>query len=387
MGGQGRFIINNDILIQFLGGTDDVVIPDGVIEIGAGAFRGYNVKSVYIPDGVVAIGNNCFYNCKQLRKIRIPASVKSMSDSAFCNTVGVRVTAEKGTYAWEYVQKKSNLAIESIVVNVDKGKNTTMSNPSNLKAQHIANKQAVPEKRDFVKQSIPVNVDKSKNTVIPNSGNLRVQSNLDKQSVSKQPSSLIPGKEKPPFEKSLDNKLKTAATSIDEEFERSRRLSYTLFYSTKVFCWLMLLGIQGVLFYLLSEGTISRAIYESGYSFILVNIAILGNALVSNVLSAIADSRAGFFIPHITNICLGISVIVSAINFWGILGFIFIGFIEVVVVGGTCFLSGCFFDFAENKEMFDRPRKLTKAEIKAAEGKNRKKQISEHCKKKKNETS
>lgn len=344
MGGQGRFIINNGILIQFLGGTDDVVIPDGVIEIGAGAFRSYNVKSVHIPDGVVAIGDNCFTNCKYLKKIRIPASVKTISDSAFCNTEGVRVNATKGTYAWEYVQKKSNLTNNSIAVNTDKGKVAVPSGSSSSKPLSNMNQQSIPK---------------------------QLSSNVKKDSL------IMPEKEKAPFEKSLDKQLKTVATSIDKELKRSRRLSYALFYSTKVFCWLMMLGIQSALFFLLSEGTISRAIYESGQSFILVNVAILGNALVSNVLSAIADSRAGFFIPHITNICLGISVIVSAINFWGILGFIFIGFIEVVVVGGTCFLSGCFFDFAENEGMFDRPRKLTKAEIRAAEEKKRKQEQEE----------
>ena len=64
---RGRFQLSYDqkTLVQFLGDERNVVIPAGVTRIGAGAFHGYGVETVYIPDGVIEIGDNCFNGCKQ----------------------------------------------------------------------------------------------------------------------------------------------------------------------------------------------------------------------------------------------------------------------------------------------------------------------------------
>lgn len=103
----GRFQLSydNKTLVQFLGGEKNVVIPAGITRIGAGAFHGYSVETVYIPDGVTEIGNNCFDDCKQLREVRIPASVTQISDSAFKDTNKVTIIAEKDSYAWKKYAK------------------------------------------------------------------------------------------------------------------------------------------------------------------------------------------------------------------------------------------------------------------------------------------
>ncbi len=104
---RGRFQLSYDktTLVQFLGDEKNVVVPAGITRIGAGAFHGYGVETVYIPDGVTEIGDNCFNGCKQLREVRIPASVTHISDSAFKDTGKKTIIAEKGSYAWKKYAK------------------------------------------------------------------------------------------------------------------------------------------------------------------------------------------------------------------------------------------------------------------------------------------
>ena len=59
-------------------------IPDGVLEISNGAFRGCkNLKSVKIPDSVTKIGNEAFWRCYALESITIPAGVTEIGGRAF----------------------------------------------------------------------------------------------------------------------------------------------------------------------------------------------------------------------------------------------------------------------------------------------------------------
>ena len=104
---RGRFQLSYDkmTLVQFLGDEKNVVVPAGITRIGAGAFHGYGVETVYIPDGVTEIGDNCFNDCKQLREVRIPSSVTYISDSAFKDTGKKTIIAEKGSYAWKKYAK------------------------------------------------------------------------------------------------------------------------------------------------------------------------------------------------------------------------------------------------------------------------------------------
>ena len=55
------FEIENGILKKYRGNSSNVMIPEGVTEIGSSAFRAsWTIESVCIPEGVVAIGNLAF---------------------------------------------------------------------------------------------------------------------------------------------------------------------------------------------------------------------------------------------------------------------------------------------------------------------------------------
>ena len=63
-----------------------VVLPDGLTNIGAGAFYGCQaLTSINIPNGLLSIGQSAFNSCKALPSIDIPSTVTSIGVSAFAN--------------------------------------------------------------------------------------------------------------------------------------------------------------------------------------------------------------------------------------------------------------------------------------------------------------
>lgn len=78
------FQIENGILVKYWGNDKDIIIPDGVKEIGNSVFMGNDtITSVVIPDGVEKIGSFAFDDCFELTSIQIPDSVKEIGYYAF----------------------------------------------------------------------------------------------------------------------------------------------------------------------------------------------------------------------------------------------------------------------------------------------------------------
>ena len=83
---ENGFVIENGVLTGYEGTAAEVVIPDGVTEIGRLAFaRCFHLTKVTIPNGVTSIGNSAFSNCTALTEISIPDSLTSIGDTAFAN--------------------------------------------------------------------------------------------------------------------------------------------------------------------------------------------------------------------------------------------------------------------------------------------------------------
>jgi len=79
-----EFSQEGDVLISYLGNSENVVIPDSVRKIGSEAFRGNTtMKSVIIPDSVQTIQYGAFAGCTSLKSVSIPDSVTTIEDSAF----------------------------------------------------------------------------------------------------------------------------------------------------------------------------------------------------------------------------------------------------------------------------------------------------------------
>ncbi|MDE5558431.1 MAG: leucine-rich repeat domain-containing protein [Ruminococcus sp.] len=86
---NGLLIINN-VVVDGTKCTGDIVIPDGVTKIGAGAFELYlgeneNLISVTLPDSVETIDEFAFSDCRNLERINIPENLKTINKCAFNN--------------------------------------------------------------------------------------------------------------------------------------------------------------------------------------------------------------------------------------------------------------------------------------------------------------
>ena len=69
---------------SFIGGIEEVEIPDTVTEIGSYAFHNFlELKKINIPNSVTRIGLGAFLLCKSLVSVTIPNSVTSIESYAF----------------------------------------------------------------------------------------------------------------------------------------------------------------------------------------------------------------------------------------------------------------------------------------------------------------
>lgn len=94
-----------------------VDIPNGVVEIGHGAFQQCNnLTNVNIPDSVTALGHSTFYDCENLKNVTIG---KNVSDLVYHNTFQDCYKLEKINISTE---NKYYTAVDSVVFNKDKSK-------------------------------------------------------------------------------------------------------------------------------------------------------------------------------------------------------------------------------------------------------------------------
>ena len=74
---ESDFVIEDGVLKKYLGSGGDVVIPEGVVRIGSGAFAGCSdLESIELPLGLKTIGNSAFLRCYKLESIKLPLDCK-----------------------------------------------------------------------------------------------------------------------------------------------------------------------------------------------------------------------------------------------------------------------------------------------------------------------
>ena len=77
------FVIEAETLKEYHGESTEVVIPDGVCEIGEKAFAGLGITDVTIPESVTKIGGSAFEHCINLTSIVIPDGVTEIGRFVF----------------------------------------------------------------------------------------------------------------------------------------------------------------------------------------------------------------------------------------------------------------------------------------------------------------
>ena len=93
MSSASDFIIENGVLKKYVGPGGDVVVPDGVTEIGSRAFYECgSLRSVTIPEGVTSIDHFSFCYCQNLVHVTIPDSVVDNINPFYrCNRVLIKI--------------------------------------------------------------------------------------------------------------------------------------------------------------------------------------------------------------------------------------------------------------------------------------------------------
>ncbi len=99
----------------------DITIPEGVKDIGSGAFVECNLVSVKIPNGLTIIKKSVFANCSNLVSVRIPESVTRIEDYAFVGCKFTNIIIPDGvTYigynAFGYCQELQEITIPQNVI-------------------------------------------------------------------------------------------------------------------------------------------------------------------------------------------------------------------------------------------------------------------------------
>lgn len=83
--------IQNNVLVEYSGSETKIVIPDGVIEIGYGAFQGQEkIVSVVMPETVVKIGTQAFRKCIKLKEISLSSNIIEIREYAFCGCIALK---------------------------------------------------------------------------------------------------------------------------------------------------------------------------------------------------------------------------------------------------------------------------------------------------------
>ncbi len=93
---------NRVTITGYLGGAEDLTIPDGVTKIGDSAFLGCeSLTSVTFPESVTEIGDSAFQGCGNLTSVTLPENVLTVGDGAFAfcwKLTEIRVSAKNTNF-------------------------------------------------------------------------------------------------------------------------------------------------------------------------------------------------------------------------------------------------------------------------------------------------
>ena len=86
---EGDFLVDGSTLVRYIGQSEYVRVPDGIINIGAEAFHNARVISVELPDSVTEIREGAFSGCEHLERIRLSTRLLVIRKNAFQNCISL----------------------------------------------------------------------------------------------------------------------------------------------------------------------------------------------------------------------------------------------------------------------------------------------------------
>ena len=82
--GAEDFITDGTVLVHYAGSAEEVQVPEGITEIGTGAFlNNTSVTKISLPDTVEKIGVNAFRSCGSLKEVALGSGLVEIGDYAF----------------------------------------------------------------------------------------------------------------------------------------------------------------------------------------------------------------------------------------------------------------------------------------------------------------
>lgn len=139
--GCTSIILGSRVFYKYLADEDAVVIPDGVVCVSDNAFEGKKLSFVFIPDSVAFIGDFCFYDCTNLKEIKLPSDIYYLGEysvgflagaSEVKKTEGFVIYSDSDSVGSEYAVK-SGFTLKTV---------EEYSEPSTLPEEEICNPTA-----------------------------------------------------------------------------------------------------------------------------------------------------------------------------------------------------------------------------------------------------
>ena len=86
---EGDFLVDGSTLVRYVGQSEYVRVPDGIINIGAESFHNARVVSVELPDSVTEIREGAFSGCEHLERIRLSTRLLVIRKNAFQSCISL----------------------------------------------------------------------------------------------------------------------------------------------------------------------------------------------------------------------------------------------------------------------------------------------------------
>lgn len=86
---EGDFLLDGSTLVRYIGQSEYVRVPDGIINIGAESFHNARIVSVELPDSVTEIREGAFSGCEHLERIRLSTRLLVIRKNAFQSCISL----------------------------------------------------------------------------------------------------------------------------------------------------------------------------------------------------------------------------------------------------------------------------------------------------------
>ena len=161
-------------------GLTSITLPESVTKIGSEAFSGCSgLTSITLPDSVTEIGDSAFFYCSDLTSITLPKNVTKIGRAAFENCSGLtsitlpESVTEIGSEAFYYCSGLTSITLPESVVEIG---DHAFSSCDNLESIKVNENNKVYDSRENCNAIIK----KSSNTLIAGCKNTKVPSGVMK---------------------------------------------------------------------------------------------------------------------------------------------------------------------------------------------------------------